>query len=61
MVVGQPNLVSGDNVTRTYIVPHGRAWHQASHSLTFCRFVGRLGGAEPVTSHLDRQNDTLHL
>ena len=45
--------MSGDIVTSPIcIVPHSSAWHQASHSLTFCRFVW-LGGAEPFTSHSD--------
>ena len=30
------------------IVPHSRAYHIASHSLTFCRFVLWLSGAELV-------------
>jgi hypothetical protein len=30
---------------RVYIVPHSRAWHLASHSLTFCRFVRWLSRA----------------
>ena len=43
-------FMSGDIVTSPIcIVPHSRAWHQASHSLTFCGFVW-LGGAEPFTS-----------
>jgi len=44
--------MSGDEVTSPiHVVPHSRAWHLASHSLTFCGFVLWLGGAEPVTSH----------
>jgi hypothetical protein len=37
--------------SRIYIVPHSRAWHLASHSLTFYRFVWWLSGAELVISH----------
>ena len=56
--------MSGDEVTSLnfiYIVPHSRAWHLASHSLTFCRFVLWLSGAELVTSHRAVQAKSLRI